>query len=99
MPSISLFVIIPENTEPDKGNESNQRIFISDASPDLHEKLENANENNEFPILVNGVFDLVVDDPKAIRREAQKTDAQTENFVSLHSFLSGWPCDAVRFKW
>jgi hypothetical protein len=99
MPSISLFVISPEETQTFKVNEINKRIFISDASPDLYEKLENVNDDNEISVLVNGIFELVIDDPKVIRREAQKTDMQSDDFVSLYSFLSSWPYETVEFEW
>ena len=99
MPSISLFVISPEDTQTFKVNEINKRIFISDASPDLYEKLENVNDDNKISVRVNGIFELVIDDPKVIRREAQKTDIQSDDFVSLYSFLSSWPYETVEFEW
>jgi hypothetical protein len=99
MPAISLFVIIPEHVDSTNGNDAKNRIFISDASLDLNEKLEHANEQNEVSISVNGMFDLIVDDPTTIRREAQQTEPQVKDFVSLFSFLSCWPSAAVDFEW
>ena len=99
MPYISLFVIFADDFQRGIITQNSNPIFISDASPDLYEKLENATIENEISIFVNGIFDIVVDDPKVIRREAQKTDEQSDDFLYLYSFLSSWPNETVNFEW
>ena len=98
MPHMTLAVTTPVINQVRLQGSSQRQIAVQDASPELLELISRATAANRITFPLNGEFDLVVGDTRAIWGVHQ-TGIGAEDFSSIYELLARRAGNNVRFTW
>lgn len=81
------------------GRQHQRQIAIRGGSPALLAVLDEASDRKRIAVALNGVFQLLIGDTRAIWEAQQSEALQAEDFKNLYELLARRPEQPVTFSW
>ena len=99
MPHITLAVTDRVIQQVAAGRDFQRQLAVQDASPDLRAQINTASAHNRVPVVICGVFALLIGDTGAIWGSHQAVGHQADDFADLYALLARRPNVPVTFRW